>query len=326
MNNVPKVDAQRRGMYYHKSTSQSYNVPTCALRCACDKADYAYSGSKLACGLHACLRKCHKLQDHSTVKCHQLVSDECPKKHKLSWKCFALRPASCRTCDAEAQLVAQRQQRDLELEQKRQALQDAYAQKLAAIEVEIDVHRQSMRDRQEAHERENVLRQRQKDLQDVRARTAQQTHVEAKLQQPPYRGTRETEPDVGTRQPLAAVATGDRRTAQDNKGATSSPNSDDITSGCMEDSCPPTSEACAEWEYQKKMEGASNQPLDTLMDMIGLENVKEEFLDLKSTVDLALRQNTGVKTERFGTALLGNPGTGMHTKAMAFVLFRAPSC
>ena len=43
---------------------------------------------------------------------------------------------------------------------------------------------------------------------------------------------------------------------------------------------------------------------------IGLEAVKQKFLDIKSKVDTAVRQNVALTGERFGAALLGNPGTG----------------
>lgn len=58
-------------------------------------------------------------------------------------------------------------------------------------------------------------------------------------------------------------------------------------------------------------EGAQNDALDELMTMIGLEDVKRQFLEIKIKIDIAARQGVDVKRERFGAALLGNPGTGM---------------
>jgi hypothetical protein len=77
-----------------------------------------------------------------------------------------------------------------------------------------------------------------------------------------------------------------------------------------DDLSPGTSSAKDEWEHQKKFEGARNEALDSLMNMIGLEDVKNKFLSIKSKVDTAIRQNVDMKDERFGAALLGNPGTG----------------
>jgi hypothetical protein len=38
--------------------------------------------------------------------------------------------------------------------------------------------------------------------------------------------------------------------------------------------------------------------------------VKQKFLGIKAKVDAMVRQNASLSKERFGAALLGNPGTG----------------
>lgn len=73
-----------------------------------------------------------------------------------------------------------------------------------------------------------------------------------------------------------------------------------------------------DWKHQKNFEGASNGALDTLMDMIGLESVKQEFLRIKARVDTAVRQSAELSSERFSAALLGNPGTGKTTVARLY--------
>lgn len=70
------------------------------------------------------------------------------------------------------------------------------------------------------------------------------------------------------------------------------------------------SSAQADWDHQKYFERAQSDEIDTLMGMIGLENVKAKFLTIKAQVDTAIRQNVDLKSERFGTVLVGNPGTG----------------
>ena len=57
------------------------------------------------------------------------------------------------------------------------------------------------------------------------------------------------------------------------------------------------------------------------MSKIGVENVKEAFLDIKNTVDLTVRQGTSLAKERFGASLLGNPGTGKTTVARLYAKF-----
>ncbi|KAK5727064.1 hypothetical protein LTR15_002956 [Elasticomyces elasticus] len=264
-------------------------------------------GAKLACGLHECSRKCHKLADHAKIKCGHILEDRCPKNHKISWVCSALRPASCHTCDVEARIAAQRQQRDLALEQKRQDLQAAYALKLAEIQVEIDDTRQSVRDRREAHERDNILQQRRMDLETARAQAAQQ------MQPNMPNGT-----SNATSQKAAAVSN-DTAPRERSTASKKSPTSQDPVNGSGLQS--PVSKARADWEYQKKMEGASNTSLDTLMAMIGLENVKDHLLEIKARVDLSVRQGTDLKKDRYGTAFLGNPGTGKTTVARLYAKF-----
>ena len=66
-----------------------------------------------------------------------------------------------------------------------------------------------------------------------------------------------------------------------------------------------------EWQRQKHLDGARNEFIDSIMDMIGLEDVKEQILRIKAKVDVNVRQGTDVKNERFNISLLGNPGTGL---------------
>jgi AAA+ superfamily predicted ATPase len=233
------------------------------------------------------------------------LSDKCPEKHKITWQCSKARPASCSVCDAEARALAKRQKRDAELDLARQQKQEAYANRLAEIQDKID---RSLRERQEQdedEERENALRQRQKDLQDTRRiserikkqREARQTAAMSKA----------PEDAAVTEKPVDAngKATGERKSTTEAEDASSEP----------------LSSAQEDWEHQKQFEDASNEQLDELMTMIGLENVKEAFLDIKAKIDLTVRQNTSLAKERFGVSLLGNPGTGKTTVARLYGKF-----
>ncbi|KAH0169927.1 P-loop containing nucleoside triphosphate hydrolase protein, partial [Aureobasidium melanogenum] len=76
-----------------------------------------------------------------------------------------------------------------------------------------------------------------------------------------------------------------------------------------------------EWDRRKQNEGASNQHVDVLMNMPGLEAVKEQFLNIMTRVDTCRRQGTNLRSERFGTVLLGNPGTGKTTVGQLYAKF-----
>lgn len=71
-----------------------------------------------------------------------------------------------------------------------------------------------------------------------------------------------------------------------------------------------TSPSKTEWNRRKLTEGAKNQHVDELMNMPGLEAVKEQFLSIMTRVDTCRRQCANLRSERFGSVLLGNPGTG----------------
>lgn len=81
------------------------------------------------------------------------------------------------------------------------------------------------------------------------------------------------------------------------------------------------SEARDDWEHQKRVDGAKSEAMDTLMAMVGLESVKEQFLGIKNKIDTLVREGVPLSGERSGAALLGNPGTGKTTVARLYAKF-----
>ncbi|OCL14801.1 putative AAA family ATPase [Glonium stellatum] len=252
----------------------------------------------MSCGQHICPQRCHPVSDHAKLQCTHMMQSVCPLNHKNTWECWK-KSVPCAKCEAEAQRVAAQRQRDHKLDQQRAAKEREYANKLAEIDQEIAHQRRLQKEHGDQLDRDRVLQQRKKDLASVQATTKKV--LETKL------------PDPGK-----PAATKDKTSGA---GAPTKEESDSSTDDSDEQ--PEISPAKVEWDYQKKFEGADNIHLDVLMDMIGLESVKQQILDIKTKIDTCIRQGASVKDERFGVALLGNPGTGKTTVARLYAKFLA---
>ncbi|KAF8866145.1 P-loop containing nucleoside triphosphate hydrolase protein [Acephala macrosclerotiorum] len=62
-----------------------------------------------------------------------------------------------------------------------------------------------------------------------------------------------------------------------------------------------------EWKRQKR-DGARNEAIDKVMDLVGQENVKSHVLKVKGMVDTARRQGVDLSKDRFSVAFVGNSG------------------
>ncbi|PGH26481.1 hypothetical protein AJ80_01795 [Polytolypa hystricis UAMH7299] len=251
--------------------------------------------SLLSCGLHKCTRQCHRIDDHSKTKCMIVIKDTCPKAHKYSWRCYENRPKACHICLKEALEAEKRKARDVELETKRQANQSQHAAKLAEIDQKIDEQKQILKDIEKEEEARTLLANKSKELDNLKvvAERVKQQRLKAESRKVTKTGTG---PSPNT-----------QRSPDTNGNRHEGPS---LPSGAKD-----------EWERQKRLEGHSNDALDSLMAMIGLEEVKESFLSIKARVDTAVRQGASLKDERFSAALLGNAGTGKTTAARLYAKF-----
>ncbi|KAK5048890.1 hypothetical protein LTR84_005310 [Exophiala bonariae] len=195
----------------------------------------------------------------------------------------------------------QRKQRDFELELKRQERQKQHARQLAEIQQNIDEQKQIMKDVADEKERQSLLAQKLKDLEQIQVMVKR-----AKEPLPPVRMPSNPSPSSSSRLPTSQIQTQD---------PTQINNPQSAETRSLE------SASRNEWERQKEIEGQSDTSLDALMSMIGLEEVKSKFLSIKVKVDTVVRQNTSLKDERFSAALLGNPGTGKTTVARLYAKF-----
>ncbi|KAL8415161.1 hypothetical protein RB594_006120 [Gaeumannomyces avenae] len=246
----------------------------------------------LKCGIHSCQMRCHRLTDHSKTECTIKVSKVCERNHKRKVVCTK-RNERCDKCIAEDKETERRIKRDLEIERQRLERQDQYRRELEAIQDDLDREKRLMKDMEdEEKEKETLAREREKlqNLKDGNVRKKEQRAAQ---------------------QAKSSKAAGEQAAGV---GAASSP-------GKANDATQFPSEVRTRWEELKEFEGARSAPLDELMGMIGLEQVKDSFLGIKTTVDTRIRQDVSVEEQRYGAALLGNPGTGKTTVARIYAKF-----
>ena len=248
-------------------------------------------GAKLKCGIHDCQRQCHRLTDHSKIPCNQLIDKTCDKKqHSYKANCTE-KHVGCPKCHQEEEDIRRRAKRDLEMDKARLARQAAYRQELEEIQDEISHEKRLIKEHGEVDEQTRTLEQQRADLAALKETRARQAAME-KAEQEQRDKVEET---------LSSGADSHKKKYD----------GDDVEPGSARE----------EWEYLKRVELARSEAMDRLMGMIGLEDVKRAFLEIKSTVDTATRQGVSTKSERFGCSLLGNPGTGEHQALPLTLLF-----
>jgi membrane protein involved in colicin uptake len=278
-----------------------------------------HSGVLLNCGLHRCPSRCHQTIEHSKLPCKHRITWQCEKGHNQAQECrlYNRLLRTCTKCANEAKKAEAKLKREAEqLERKRQqeAEQLAHDEKMAELNAKIDVQEQAVQNARLVAERENALKQKQKDLKDAAAR-AQQLPRPTLFQGftsssggpgPSRSGPTSSNSNSG---PADKSQKAEARPKAKNK-----PDPNPISSAKKNQS--PSQE---EWERQKRVDGANNEAVDSIMDMIGLEDVKSQVLKIKHKIDVVKRQNATLNDERFSIVLQGNPGTGY---SMSYILSR----
>jgi len=230
------------------------------------------------------------------------MTSNCPNNHAQTWKCHEKQPLTCRLCERDAKRVAEKQQKDFELQKKRDAEQQAHDEKMAKIREKLDAQIQAQKDLQLAKEREAALKQQGQDVKDAEERLRQKAEVEKKRKNDEAK--RATEKVATSSNSIAATVVDTVKSVVSTLTGTSSKKSPPENTEKKE------SEARSDWQRRKDTDGVVNPHIDAIMEMIGLEPVKHQVLKIMDKVDVNIRQDTSLAKERFNVKLLGNPGTG----------------
>lgn len=284
-------------------------------------SDSYSSGTMLNCGLHPCSFKCHQISDHSKMACEQDIMQKCPNGHEQHRKCCQVAPATCRKCEQATKLADKRKKEALEEKNREDALQQAHLLRMAEIEAQIQREVQAMRSAKQEQERADAIRQKQSDLANAQAKSSAKiaTHSAPNSHAPVAQTPSSSEPLA--QEPTATIALGSFFSKVFGHTGTSQSGGVQPDQGSGLESKPSAvfdvpsltlapSPSVTEWERQKAVEGAENAAIDSIMDMTGLESVKDQVLSIKAKIDTSVRQNTSLKQERFNIVFLGNPGTG----------------
>lgn len=238
--------------------------------------------------------------------CGHVSSVPCPNGHVQQWKCHRGPPPTCIKCEREQELAEKKRQQQFTQQERRDAEQRAHERQMAELEADLVREREAIRYARDAEERKRALQQKQMDVKMAaeQARAAISPPAQATS---PLAGPRSTITPSASSVPATPLV--DPSIPKLQPSSTNPVSIAPSTSGPAPK--PKPSAAKEEWERQKTLEGAVNPPIDAIMAMTGLEDVKKQVLRIKTKVETSTRQGTDLKGERFNIAMLGNPGTGM---------------
>lgn len=262
------------------------------------------------------------------MQCKYMLQDKCPKGHDRSWKCHNP-PRECTKCEADKRRKQKETQRALEEQEKRAREEQEHSEQMAKLDALIDEERQRVKEATLSKERSLAFQQKQRDLADAQAMTvtpfnpildstsiplgssvpeisSDSARVQPTLWENYTKGPAVSADPDPPAPPNAPKVFGNQPSVSKNQPAP------DWTNRRK-------SQAKDEWEYQKRTENSRNRDIDSVMDMIGLEEVKLNILRIKAKIELSIRQNADFSKDRLNVSFLGNPGTGKSPQFTAFL-------
>ena len=235
--------------------------------------------------------------------CEYVLHDQCPKGHKRSWECHRPPPKVCIKCEEDAKRRQDEQQRALKMQEKRDRDAKDHLARMSKLDDMLESERQRTKDAQASRERTAAIRQKEQDLEKIRALADESDCLPAQPQMQ-----------------AAPISAADRSIHAQTSTHPISNNPllapDLAKPKAHERQTRRESSAKEEWENQKRLDNASNDAIDSVMDMVGLEEVKLQILRIKAKIDACVRQNSDMKDDRLNVAFLGNPGTGMNALSL----------
>ena len=261
----------------------------------------------LNCGLHPCPKRCHQLSDHSKVQCEYMLHDKCPKGHERSWKCHQP-PRECVKCEAETRRKLKELQKALRVQEKRARDEHEHSEHMAKLDALLAEERQRLKEAQLSRERAIAIQQKERDLADAQTMTLSPFDPLASAQNGIGESGENNPSPIHTQSPSTLS----------NNGSKEPP--DFAKSPAPKWTDRRHSSAKEDWDRQKTMENARNDAIDSLMDMIGLEEVKLQILQIKAKIEVSMRQNADISSDRLNVSFLGNPGTGKIPQPVIFSL------
>ena len=237
--------------------------------------------------------------------CEHVESVRCPNGHAQQWKCHKGPPPTCIKCEREQELIENKRQKQFALQEKRDAEQRDHERQMADLEADLARERETARYARDAEERRRALEQKRMDVEAAAEQARAATSPPVQTTSPPEA----LHSNIPSASNVAATPVADASIPKPQPSTTYSVSISPSTP--TPTPTPKSSAAKEEWERQKRMDGAVNPPIDAIMAMTGLEDVKKQVLRIKTKVETSTRQGTDLKGERLNIAMLGNPGTGM---------------